>query len=301
METETCNDEINLLDYVKIILKNKWLICLVVGVCVVATAIISLLTAPIFEAKAVIMPVEAPGAQSGMSAMAAQFGISTPNHGQTAEIIGLLKSSLLRERIVRKYNLIPIMFKGGLPKGMTENERIWVALRYLENAIKVIPKQKMNTIEINVTFKDKKLAADIVGYVLVELTKLMSSEEKRVAKANKKRLESTIDQTADPFVKAGIYNLIAKQVEKYAMAEATENFAFKVLDPPRVPDSRIKPKRVQMVIISFIVSLFLGVFVAFGKEYVVNHKKEFSELGKVCGLSEIKWLKWGHRNGRESE
>jgi len=52
------------------------------------------------------------------------------------------------------------------------------------------------------------------------------------------------------------------------MAEVKENFAFKVIDPPLAPDKKIKPKRSQMVMLSLIVALFIGIFVAFFLEYL---------------------------------
>jgi uncharacterized protein involved in exopolysaccharide biosynthesis len=303
MQSETCNDGINLLDFVRVILKNKWLICWVVGVCVAATIIISLAMTPVFEAKAVIMPVETSGAKSGIgSAMSAQLGFGGQEGNQKTEIIGLLKSNMLREKIIKKYDLLPVLFGNGVLKDKYEDKRIWMALELLNTAISVTGKLKENTVEVSVRFKDKKVAADIVKYLLAELTVFMSTEEKRVAEDNKKHLESTVDKTTtDPIVKTSLYNLIAKQVEKAAMAEATENFAFKVIDPPRVPDSRIKPRRTQMVMISFAVSLFLGIFLAFGKEYVVNHKGELNELKELSGLSGVKWLRWGHRPNRIGE
>src|SRR5512145_378513 len=102
---------------------------------------------------------------------------------------------------------------------------------------------------------------DVVTYTLIELTDHMSNEARRVADTNKQYLESQIDKTADPFIKTKIYTLIAQQIETAMMAEVKENFAFKILDPPRIPDKKIKPKRAQMVIIAFLFSLFLSVFI----------------------------------------
>ena len=55
-QTETYEDEINLLDYVKVIVRNKMLICSIVGIVVVATIIVSFVMTPVYEAKAVIAP-----------------------------------------------------------------------------------------------------------------------------------------------------------------------------------------------------------------------------------------------------
>jgi uncharacterized protein involved in exopolysaccharide biosynthesis len=115
--------------------------------------------------------------------------------------------------------------------------------------------------------------------MLTELNDYMSGEARRVADTNRKYLEAQIDNTADPYIKARIYTLIAQHIETSAMAEAKENFTFKVLDPPRVPDKRISPKRRMMVAIAFAVSLFLGIFAAFMIEYVEKTQKKGEEAG----------------------
>jgi uncharacterized protein involved in exopolysaccharide biosynthesis len=176
----------------------------------------------------------------------------------------------LREKVLIKYNLFPVLFSGKPVKWKSEQEKMWAGIRFLETAIKVNPVQKDNIIQITADFKDPKVAGDLVSFVLTELIEYMSSEAKRVAETNKRYLESQLDKTADPFIKTKLYSLIAQQIETSMMAEVKENFAFKIIDPPRIPDKKIGPKRTQMVMIAFTVSLFLGIFVAFGKEYVVN-------------------------------
>jgi uncharacterized protein involved in exopolysaccharide biosynthesis len=273
-QREICGDEVNLFEYVRTMMRHKVLICYIVGTFVIGTAIISLIMTPTYEAKAVIMTVKTSDVKEGMMAVASQFGIAGPEQTQKTEIMGLLKSNFLKERMIRKYNLLPVLVKPGAMKRKTEEEKLWMGIRFLDKNMKITAKQKDNTIEIVMRFKDKKIVADIVRYTLLELTDVMSAEEKRVADGNRKHLESTIDQTPDPFVRTSIYNLIAKQVEKSAMAEATENFAFKVLDPPRIPDKRVWPKRTVMVVLAFVVGLIVAVFASFAKEYWTTHKQE---------------------------
>ncbi len=57
------------------------------------------------------------------------------------------------------------------------------------------------------------------------------------------------------------------------MAEVKENFAFKVVDPPKVPDRKIKPKIRKNLVLSFIISLFAGISLAFFIEYIENARK----------------------------
>jgi uncharacterized protein involved in exopolysaccharide biosynthesis len=259
-------EEINLLDYYNIIAKNKKLIAAIVGIAVVATAVISLVMTPIYESKAIIAPAMQSPEPSGMAMVAAQFGVATSASSSLSEIVNLLKSNVVREKMIREYKLLPMLFDEPL-KDKTEDQKIWAAIRYLNETLRVSPKQKDNVVELSMQFRDPQKAAAIVNMALLELNNHMSSEAKRVADTNRKYLESQLDKTSDPFIKAKIYTLIAQQVEKSMMAEVKENFAFKVLDPPKAPDRKIKPKRALMVVLAFIVSLFLAVFIVFVREW----------------------------------
>lgn len=265
------DDEINLLDYFNVLKKHKKIIVTIVVISVLTTGIVSLLMTKIYEAKAVIVPATQQSSPPGMSALVAQFGISPPIPINAAETVNLLKSKILMEKIIKNHNVLPILLEKN-PKDKTENEKIWMGIRALMGITTVNYKQKDNVIELSVQFKDPKIATDIVNYYLTELTEHMSNEAKRVALTNKKYLESELNTTSDPFIKTRIYGLIAQQIETAMLTEAKENFAFKVLDPPKVPDKKIKPKRRQMVIIAFVTSLFMGIFAAFFIEYVQKVK-----------------------------
>ncbi|HQE81100.1 MAG TPA: Wzz/FepE/Etk N-terminal domain-containing protein [Syntrophorhabdaceae bacterium] len=281
-------DEINLLDLIKVILKNLRLIGIIIGVVVVATAIISLIMTPVYESKAVIMPTTQTKDIGVGSMLAQQFGISGPSSPMATEVVSLLKSNTLRERIIKRYNLLKLFFEDDyeeLKKQKNENELLWMGLRRFDDITKVNFKQKDNTIEIVVGYKDPKIARDLVNYTLAELTDYMSIEAKRVAETNKKYLESQLENTADPFIKTKLYTLIAQQLETAMMAEVKENFAFKVLDAPMIPDKRSKPKRKLMVLIAFVVSLFIGIFAAFLREYMIKQQKAFEELKESTGFN----------------
>ena len=272
-QKEDYDNEINFLDYISILENNIKLIMIIVAISVVSTGIISFISPKIYEATAVIMPTVQPQEQSGMSAIASQFGITSPQTSSGSEIISLLKSNILLERVIKKYNLFQVIFGKG-SKGRKENEKIWDGIRYLKKKMyKVKDNKREGVIKLSVEFKDPEVSARILNYILAELTDYMSSEAKRVAETNKEYLESLIIKNADPLIKQKIYSLIARQIEKSMMAEVKENFAFKILDPPKVPDRKIKPRIIMNIALSFIIALFVAVLVAFITEYIGNVKK----------------------------
>lgn len=308
-------DEINLLDYARVVWQRRKLIGWIVVVAVVLTVVISLTMTNIYQARTVIAPISAKdGAGGGMaSILAQQFGglpgIMTPGAASASEIVNLLNSNILREKVIAQYNLLPILFdedwddqkkrwKAGSgdvslnlnplywisrllalarpapPPSIAKKQPgvpdVWDGIRALEKLVSVKHNMKENAITITGDFKDPETAAKLVDYFLTALTDHMSAEARRVADVNRKYLEGQLGETSDPFIKQKIYNLIAQQLETSMMAEVKENFAFKILDPPKVPDRKIKPKRAQMVMLAFVVALFLGVFAAFFLEYLAK-------------------------------
>lgn len=314
---ESCDnrpdDEFSLLDYWRIIWKRRSMITLIVVLAVLATIVTSLFMTDTYQAKVVIMPVttrDSGGGNIGLTVLAQQFGalpgISMPGSTSASEIVSLLKSNILREKMIRQYNLMPVLFydqwdttrqawrkENGI--GFSLNPRYftalmgkafhltsskktrqddpdipntWDALRMFNEIVRISQDVKQNTITISVDFPDPDAAARIAEYFLVTLTNYMSSEAKRVAATNRKYLEGQLGSTTDPFIKQKTYNMIAQQIEMGMMAEVKENFAFKVIDPPLAPDRQIKPKRIQMALLALFAGLFVGIFAAFIREYI---------------------------------
>ncbi len=307
----TPEDEINLLDYWRVIWKRRKMIVRLAVVVPVLTAVISLFMTNIYQAKTIIAPISSKdGSAGGLTSMLAQQfgglpGMIVPGAASASEIVNLLNSNILREKIITRYNLLPVLFpddwdpeKNRWKKtegvGISLNPRVWMSalarivsppppgiakkepgvpdvwdgLRELDDLVSVKNNIKDNSITITADFRDPEMSAKLADYFLTSLTDHMSAEARRVADVNRKYLETQLGSTADPFIKQKIYNLIAQQIETSMMAEVKENFAFKVLDPPKIPDRKIKPKRAQMVILSFVMALFLGVFAAFFLEYL---------------------------------
>ena len=240
-----------------------------------------------------------------MAAMAQQFGgivgISLPSSASSSEIINLLNSNVLRERVTRKYSLLPVLFpdqwdedkkawkraegvpsptlsSGTMSRGNgtqdsagSDGPSMWDALRMLEGVMSVKNNLASNTITLSAEFRDPELASALVNYFLAELVEHMSEESKKMAGANARHLENLLKTTEDPIIRQKLYNLLTQQIEISMMAEMKENFAFKVIDPPRPPDVRIRPKKKHIVFLSLVISMFAGVILAIFIEYAQVH------------------------------
>lgn len=318
---EYADEEINLLDYWRVIWKWKLLIVLLVFITVVTTALVSLSRIDIYQAAAVITPAGGEQGGGSLSILSQQFGglpgISLSPSTSTSEIVNLLKSNIIREKMINRYNLLPVLFyetwdaerqewKRGTNSSFSLNPfrlisniaqavkpakkalnlsnpgannsnvkgspTLWDGLRALKSIITVNNNVKDNTITVSAEFHDPDMAAKMVNYILSTLTDHMNSEARRGAISKRRYLEEQLRATADPLIRQKIYALISQQIETAMMSELKEDFAFKVMDPSRVPDTKIKPKRSTMVMLSLMTSLFAGVFLAFFLEYITRQR-----------------------------
>ena len=285
-------EEINLLDYVIVLLKHKWLIFGIVFGTGVAAVIISLLLPNVYRSEATIIPREQDKSvtSSALSALGALGGIA-------GELVGLggggdvdkfevvLKSRDLARRVVEKYKLMPELFEDEwdpLKKEWKENPAPTVQDAYeliTEELLSVERDSKTDVLTIKFDHEDPNFAKIMVDHYLDELSESLREETLQDAAENKRFLQEQIEQTADPLLKVKISDLLAKEIEKETFARAQKYYSFIVLDPPVVADldKEVKPKRALICILSVTVAGFFAIFLAFFLEYIHNVKHNEDE------------------------
>src|SRR3989304_905036 len=107
-------DEINLLDYWRVLVKRKLLIGIIVGAVFAGSIIYSLTLPPIYASTASIFPPQQEGGMSGIAsqlpgglgALAGGFlGVSAP----VDQWLGILKSEATKDAIIKRFDLMKIL------------------------------------------------------------------------------------------------------------------------------------------------------------------------------------------------
>jgi len=180
-ETPDMEDEINLLDYLVVILKRKKIIVCITLACAIITAVISLIMTPIYRADTRILPPQQ--SSSGISAQVlSQFGGAGSLIGSSLGIknpndvyVGMLKSRTVYDRIIDKFSLMDLY----------EAKNKEDARRALANAVDVAS-GKDEIITVSVEDKDPQRAADMANAFIDELKSL--TRKLAVTEASKRRL-----------------------------------------------------------------------------------------------------------------
>ena len=102
-------------------------------------------------------------------------------------------------------------------------------------------------------------------------------------KQNKKFIEEQIEKTIDALTRDRLYPLYGQEVEREMLARNREQFGFRVVDVPRIPDRKFKPKRGVSAIAATTLSFFIGcVFFIFRNK---PRKKELTPRADVAAGS----------------
>jgi len=272
-------DEINLLEYIYAIVKNKWWI---IGATVLGIAggyIAAMVKGPTWVAEVVIAPKEAETQKApNLSSFGAFSGLvaSQLNIGGDAsldKIDRLLSSRDFSARMITRYNLLPAIFQYQWPKVYTQfwdssandwkktfNKPELLSIgSYLKGTfLKKEIKEKIMTIAIN--SRDSALSLKLAqGYVSF-LDEDIKSSVRSDAKGNVDFLENQIVTVADPLLREKIQTLIADEIEK-TMVVSKE--AFKVVDPVYL-QRMFKEKKIYPIVFGtgmFFCTVILVIFI----------------------------------------
>lgn len=277
-------DELNLIDLWRVIWDSKWLIISITVLCTGIAVTAALLTTPIYRSEVLMLPVPDENS-NGQSSVIGQFGGSATLtginvgavSGSKVEAVALLKSRALTEQFIKEGKLLKILF---FDKWDAEKERwivdnsseipsMWDAYKVFNNNVRKVSEDiKTGLITLAIEWPDPKLAAEWAGKLLKLVNKNMRERAVHEAERNLVYLKKALTKTSSMEVQEAIYRIIEGQIKTVMLAKSREEYSFKVVDPPVVPEQKIKPKRTIMVMLGFVAGFFLGVFIAFTRNFV---------------------------------
>ncbi|MBW2003606.1 MAG: hypothetical protein JRI72_03185 [Deltaproteobacteria bacterium] len=275
---EELEDEINLLDYWRVIIK-RWRIIFWIFVLSVYTAVIySLYMTNIYQAKTTIMPIVSSG--SGLSSALRSLG-SMPFVGGMLPSIGgasankleaVLKSRTAAEDVIQALDLIKVLFE----EPQDEPPTLQDAVRSLTEITEITDDRK-GTINIAVEYKDPKIAADIANQFTIALKRFLSENALSMAKRNRIFIENQLKKVKEELQDAEEAMKNFQTDKKIVSMDAQTEAAIMALAELK---AQITTKEVQLGVIKH--------FSTPANPDVITIKDELRELKKQLALLESK-------------
>jgi len=293
-------DEINLLDYWRVLVRYKWLIFFLTLFVTGGAVLAALLAPPVFRAEVVLSPV-GEEKSGGFSAIAGQLGglasLAGVNMGggggRIEEALATLKSRIFTDAFIKDHQLSERLLAG--PPLQVDERWPWVA-KWQEkwnayqqegadnakpatawdvfktfNGIRQVTQDKTSGLVIvAIEWGEPQLAATWANELVARLNNHQKQGAIEEAERSIEYLKEQVEQTSVVEMRQSIYRLIEAQTKNIMLANVREEFAFKVIDPAFPPEEPTKPKRKLMVILGFMVGLMLSIFLAFLLSFIKN-------------------------------
>lgn len=267
--------EVNLGE-VRLLFPKIWwragLVSVVVGV---AALLVLLQLKNVYRATATIMPVLDEGKQGPSLALGAIASLGLGGGpAKVEDLEALFRSNDLTVRVFRKYDHWAIVLgdrynaaKGTLTPTLLDrlsgNEKgdrppgEWDAIRESKKRLKILANRKAGILVVSIESHSAEGSASMVKHYLEEGKDRLQEEAFERASRNKKFIEGQISRTVDPVTRDRMYSLYGQEVEREMMARNREQFGFKIIDSPRVPDRKAGPHRVLIALLAAALSFLV--------------------------------------------
>jgi uncharacterized protein involved in exopolysaccharide biosynthesis len=281
------NEELNFIDYIRVLYKYRTMIILICVIVVVTTAIVSLLLPKTYSATVTIVPpLEILQKESdvigGLGGLGAGSILGNAiNVTSVADMyVGILQSRAVVDAIIDRFELMKEyrqeQFRSGVREKLRNNTNITVS--------------DEGIVHITVEDREPKRVAAIANAYVEELdqqNKRLSTGqatskriflENRLKEVEKKLSEIDNILSREAKVQEMLYELLIREYEIAKIEEAKSMPTIQILDNAIPPEKKCKPKRRQMVKFSAAAAFAFAVILAFIREYVSKIKS--SELDK---------------------
>lgn len=286
-------DELNLIDYWRVLVRYKVMIIVITLLATAGGFAVAYTMTPIFRAETLLAPVSE-DEQGAMGSIASQFGgiaslagISLGSGGSSTEqALATLKARSFILPFIEEHNLMPVLFadqwndsaKAWISKSAGDVPTKEAAYSKFGDMLAVTSDKKNGLVTVAVEWKEPQQAAQWVN----ELVTRLNRHEKQLAIKETEQsiefLKNELTKTSVLDLQQAIYRLLEAQTKKVMLANARDQYAFKVIDPAVAPEQKIKPKKALIVSLGFMVGLMLSVLLAFLLSAIRKAKTEDKSL-----------------------
>tara|TARA_B100001093_G_scaffold183499_1_gene176139 strand:+ start:3116 stop:4057 length:942 start_codon:yes stop_codon:yes gene_type:complete len=284
------DDEIDLSELFHVLWDKKFYIASITSIFSLISIIFALMLPNIYQSKATMMAVEQNSGMSGMvgrySGMASLAGISleSKSGSKDQEAIARIKSfeffsnnflpniKLENLMAVKKWTQASNTLSYDASDFNSES-RQWVRKAKLPRSniptsqeayeefmeiMSVNKDKKTLLITLSVEHKSPFIAQQWVEIMINQIDQVMRDQDRQTATKSIEYLNSLAPTVNYEEIKKALSALQQEQMKRLMMVEANDNYIFKVLDPPIVPEVKSRPKRSLVVIWGTILGMVLS-------------------------------------------
>ncbi|MDW1996608.1 Wzz/FepE/Etk N-terminal domain-containing protein [Vibrio sp. 299] len=294
IQSKSHDDEMELREIFKAIWKGKWVIIVTTVIFAIGSVSYALSLPNVYKADATLAPAET-SSGSSLSKMAGQFGgiaalagvnLSSNSVSQTDLAVEVMKSRHFVESFIERHSIM-VSLMAVKDWDLAKNQLIydediynpstgtWLrkpqglrgAKPSPQEAFEVFNKEVLSITEdkdsglykISIRHYSPYVAKEWVDWLIQDINNVMRDRAVAEASKNLTFLKKQLSKTAITDMQSTFYKLIEEQTKSLMLAEAQEEYIFKVIDPSITPEIKSSPNRPLICILSVFLGGMLGV------------------------------------------
>ena len=295
-------DEIDLRELFGVLWKGKWWIICITAIFAVASVFYALSLPNEYKATAIVAPASEQGG-GGLSKMAGQLGglaslagVNLGSSETTDDVIAMevMKTWGFIDEFIKKHELQVAIFaaKGWdqskneliiddelydvaqkkwireAPKGKTVEPTSWELYKEFSENISVSKSKDSGLITIGYMHYSPEYAQNITQWLIQDVNALLKERALEDATKNINYLETQINKTLLSGMQNIFYSLIEEQTKTKMLADVSDEYVFKYVSVPRIPEEKAGPKRALLCLVITFIGGFLSLIFVFINSYI---------------------------------
>jgi len=153
------------------------------------------------------------------------------------------------------------------------DEILFNTFKKLKGILSVSTDKESGAITLSAKFEDRFVAKKLIDIYLKEMSDYIKWLDLKEIDDQVHYYEDELQKAKNLDLKENINELLSALVKKKVLSQAGEFYMVKQLTKPQVPyvKDKVGPKRALIVIVAFITSIILGIFLVFFKEFLKNN------------------------------
>tara|TARA_Y100001935_G_C17280188_1_gene497049 strand:- start:674 stop:1546 length:873 start_codon:yes stop_codon:yes gene_type:complete len=144
---------------------------------------------------------------------------------------------------------------------------------FRKNIFEINKNRSSGLITIRVNHLSPVFARDLLELIIYQINLIISIEDEKESSNSLIFLENMYDDYSNITTRESIIKLTEKNLEKKVLSQVNkENYIFKVVENPFIPEERIYPARTQFMIMSIIISFIFSIIISLALIFVKKQK-----------------------------
>jgi len=256
----------------------------------------------VYTVSSSLIPVEASKGPSlgGLGGLAALAGVSVGGGGVTPAIAfnTLLDDQGTMRKFIAKNNLENTLLedhsknyyfalgyrgiydllhkKSDEEDTKIKEEKVFNAYKILKKMISISEDKKTGILKLSVSDADMHLAQQVLQLFLKDASKYLIENDLNNINEKLKYYEQTSQKISDITLKEQLLTQTSALIQSKVMLLSSPYYKIKKLTEPTLPyyKNKTKPKRGLIVVVSFVTSIILAIFIVFFMEFIKNSRQE---------------------------